>query len=231
MTPQGERIALIAQRMEEEALTVLRTAAGAQEALAGEVTISAPPAYAQAVLFPKLMRLRRDHPKLNLIVLGDKREASLARREADIAIRMTRPVAGDLLISKIDEVGFSFVAAESYLDGLPKEDWQFVSYDREMDAAPQTRLLRQFAAGRLIAFQASSLEMQLEAVLAGAGIAILPDFLTRDREKLVRVPTNLPLLTREVWLVVHPDMSRVPAIRAAMHALSARGPNQDEVVG
>ncbi|MGR6468713.1 LysR family transcriptional regulator [Rhizobium sp. PAMB 3182] len=221
LTAEGQRIAALAERMEEGAIAIERAAVGDRSEIAGEVVISAPPAYADRVLAEPFLRLRREHPQLSLTILGDKREASLARREADIAIRMTRPVEGELTIMRIGEVSFSFYAARGYVGQVPEAEWSFISYDREMENAPQHRKLLEFAAGRSIGFRASTLDLQVRAVCGGAGIAILPDFMIEPGMPVEVVPTSLSPLNREVWLVVHPDIRHAPAIRAVIDAVSA----------
>ncbi|MEJ8474017.1 LysR family transcriptional regulator [Roseibium algae] len=220
LTSDGERIAALAIRMETETLSAERIAAGGRSSISGEVVISAPPAYVAKVLGKQLTDLALAHPDLCVTVLGDTREVSLARREADIAIRLNRPVAGDLSIMKIDEIGFSFYAADGYVEKTAQEDWRFVGYDHGMDGAPQQGKLLEFAAGRPFGFRASSLDLQLHAVSAGAGIGLLPDFMGASAAGLVPVTGPKVPLKREVWLVVHPDIRQAPAIRATITALA-----------
>lgn len=220
LTAEGQRIAALAERMEEGAVAIERAALGGRTEIAGEVVISAPPGYGTKVLGPRFLALRRRHPQLRLTILGEKRDASLARREADIAIRMTRPVEGELTITKIDDVTFSLYAAHGYTQQTPEADWTFIGYDREMENSPQYRLLLEFAAGRPVSFRSSVLDLQLMAACSGSGIAILPDFMVGPDTALEVVESRLPPLTREVWLVVHPDIRQAPAIRAVIDAVS-----------
>src|SRR3990167_8104567 len=88
LTPEGEKVAALATDMAETIGAVERLADGARSELNGEVTISAPPAYAALVLAPGLIPLRARHPALRIRLLGETRMASLERREADIAVRL-----------------------------------------------------------------------------------------------------------------------------------------------
>ncbi|WP_153769728.1 LysR family transcriptional regulator [Labrenzia sp. CE80] len=220
LTAEGERIAAIAARIETEALSVERIAVGGRSSIAGEVVISAPPGYVQKVLGRQLASLALAHPALCVTVLGETQEISLARREADIAIRLNRPVVGDLSITKIDEIEFSFYAAEGYVERTAKENWRFVGYDHAMDNAPQQRKLIEFAAGRPFGFRASALDLQLHAVSAGVGIGFLPNFMGASAAGLVPLIGPKVHFKREVWLVVHPDIRQAPAIRATVNALA-----------
>lgn len=219
LTGDGVRVAAQLGAMEESALAVARLAAGSRDAIAGEVRISAPPALAAAKLVVPLAALRARHNGLALQLLGETRNASLDRREADIAIRLSRPSAGDLVIRKLGEITFSAYATAAYLAETREADLCFIGYDTSLDEAPQQVALRLVAAGRPFALVASTLEIQLAAVRAGMGIAMLPEFMVEPGQDLVPFPCDLPAPNREVWLAIHADLRNAPAIRAVADAI------------
>jgi DNA-binding transcriptional LysR family regulator len=219
LTPDGARIATIAKAMETQAEAVERAAAGARAELSGDVTISAPPAFAAARLAGPLAALRHRHPKLKIRLVGESRSAALERREADIAIRLSRPEEGDLTITKLGVMAFRLYATPAYLESTAESDWTFIGYDGPMASAPQHLKLREIAAGRCMAFTANTVELQLAAAKAGAGIAILPDFMAEDDPALMCVHATEPVLRRDIWLAIHSDMKTAAGIRATIEAL------------
>lgn len=222
LTADGERMAAVALRMEEEALGAARLASVARIGLSGTVTISAPPALMGLRLIGPLVWLRQQHPDLTIHVVGEIRQASLDRREADVAVRLTRPERGDLTITRIGEMVFHFYATESYLKATSPEGWQFIAYGSgPMEDSPQSRRLKAFAAGRPVGFLASSLDLQMAAAIAGGGIAILPDFMAETEPCLTTIDEGCAPLRREVWLAVHADLHGAPAVRAVVEALKA----------
>ncbi len=221
LTAEGVRVAAIAERMSADAMTIARGGIGADQSHVGEVRISAPPAYAGAVLAPPLVRLRARHPGIRVTLIGETRYASLGRREADIAVRLNRPESGDLTVSKIGEVGFHAYAASGYAETVPEHDWSFIGYDEGMASSPQEERLAKIAAGRPIAIRASTLEFQVAAVKAGGGVALLPDFMA-EGQGLARLDLEGADITRDLWLVVHSDIKDVPLVRAVMDALRER---------
>jgi DNA-binding transcriptional LysR family regulator len=222
LTPEGERLAAIASRMEGEAQAADRLARAARGGIFGRVTISAPPALAAARFADALVTLQGEHPGLEIHVRGEKREAALDRREADIAVRLSRPEAGDLTILKIGEIAFCFCASAAYLEATAPPDWRFIAYgDGTMTDAAQTKRLKVFAAGRPIRFLANTSEMQLAAARAGGGIAILPDFQRAEAPELVVIDDGAEPLRRDIWLVVHADLRTSPAVRAVAEALKS----------
>ncbi|SON53797.1 Gcv operon activator [Hartmannibacter diazotrophicus] len=218
LTAEGERIAAIAERMATETRAIERLAGGARSDLSGTITISAPSAYATAVLAPKLAGLQRRHPALCIRLLGEARTASLERREADIAIRLSRPDRGDLTILKIGDMPFRLYASQAYVAETPEADWRFIGSDGAMATSPQQAELERIAAGRASSFLSDQAEIQRALVIAGAGVAILPEFM--ETAGLVRIGQDTPLVTRDIWLVVHSDMRRAAAVRAVIDCLS-----------
>lgn len=221
LTSEGERIAAIAERMEKDALAVRRAADGARSELTGTITISAPPALAVKYLTTPLVALRAQHPGLTIRIIGEARTAPLDRGEADIAIRLSRPDSGDVMILKVGEMPFRLYASPAYLIATSEADWCFVGYDVPVGRAPQQAALEDYAAGRPFSFHTSSLEIQQAAARAGAGIAALPDFMAESDSELVLAVPNTMLLSRDIWLVIHSDLRRSASVRMVVQTIKA----------
>lgn len=218
LTSEGERIAAIADRMETEVQAVRRAAEGARSELSGTIAISAPPALTQAFLTAPLVDLQTRHPGLTIKIIGEARTASLDRGEADIAIRLSRPEDGDLMITKLGQMDFRLYASPDYLASTKDEAWRFIGYEGPAARAPQQAAIEQFAGARPFAFYASSLEIQQAAARCGGGITALPDFMARSDVGLVLVAPEV-LVSRDIWFVVHNDLRRSRPVKAILDAL------------
>lgn len=223
LTVEGEKIAALAERMAETSRAVERLAQGARSDIDGEVTISAPPAYAAWVLARRLVPLRRRHPALCLRLLGEAHQASLERREADIAIRLHRPDAGDLTAMRIGTMAFHLYASPGYIATIPEAEWTFIGSAGVMAGSLQQAALASAAADQPLALHSDSVDIQAALAAAGGGIAALPDFLAAGRSDLVQVKAREPLVTREIWMAVHTDMKNAAPIRAVWDALREDG--------
>lgn len=221
LTEDGRRIALIASPMEEAAFAVGRAALAAKPGVDGEVTISAPPNFASAVIAPQLVRLRQQHPGIRIKLIGEKRRASLSRREADVALRLLRPVESGLFVRRIGSFGFSLYGAPAYLDKTPPHAFAFVGYDASMAESPQEVWLRTIIGERDVVLRTSDLETQVAAARSGLGIAALPHYLGDRDPRLQRYVVAAKPISRDVWLVVHRDLRQVPAVRAVMEFLAS----------
>lgn len=219
LTADGERVARLAERMEESAAALPLIRAASSERLSGEVRISAPPTVAATMLGAPIAAIRAEHPDIDITLVGETRYASLDRREADIAIRMTKPEAGDVVLFPLGQVRFRLFATPDYLATVSPPEWRFIGYDEAMDSAPQMVRLREIAGSRRIGLKASTLEFQLAAARAGAGLAYLPDFMARGLNDVESPQGDEPPLVRDVWLAVHSELVRVPVVRAVIDAL------------
>ncbi|KQT69783.1 MULTISPECIES: LysR family transcriptional regulator [unclassified Aureimonas] len=219
LTAEGEHIARIAERMAAETLALGRFADGARLDLTGEIAISAPPAYAARVLASRLAAFQTGHPRLRIRLLGDARFISLDRREADIAIRLTRPTEGDLTIAKLADMTFDLWGSAAYLAATRPPDWRFIGSDGAIGGSPQQRALERWALTETTAFRSDHAEIQLALVKAHAGLAMLPTFMTDGEPNLARArPEDAPLV-REVWVAVHSDLRNSAPVRAVMDCL------------
>jgi DNA-binding transcriptional LysR family regulator len=220
LTGDGERIAAVAAPMEEAAFALGRAAQAAKGGIDGEVSISAPPNFASSVIAPQLVRLRGHHPGIRIRLIGEKRRASLSRREADVALRLLRPVESGLFVRKIGSFGFSLYGAPAYLEKTPPHALAFIGYDASMAGSPQEVWLGTIIGEREVVLRTNDLETQVAAARSGLGIAALPHYLGDGDPRLQRhVVTQRPI-SRDVWLVVHRDLRQVPAVRAVMEFLA-----------
>ena len=219
LTDDGKRIAAVAAPMEEAAFAVGRAARAAKPGVDGEVSVSAPPNFASSVIAPQLVRLRAQHPGIHIKLIGEKRKASLGRREADIALRLMRPVEGGLYVRKIGSFGFSLYGAPNYLEKTPPHALSFIGYDASMAESPQEVWLRTIIGEREVVLRTNDLETQVTAACSGLGVAALPHYLGDRDPRLQRYPVSGRSISRDVWLAVHRDLRQVPAVRAVMEFL------------
>ncbi|KAA0684963.1 LysR family transcriptional regulator [Azospirillum brasilense] len=217
LTLDGEAVFALADGMDERALAILRqvSSRGGREAgLTGTVRLTTTQALADRFLMPRLGPFRARHPGIDLEVTVDNRSLSLARREADIAIRLARPQRGDLIARRLAAIRYGLFAVVGAPDAM-------IGYDEALADLPEAVWLARHTAGRRVALRSNSLQTQLAAAKAGFGVALLPFWLVAGEPNLRPVPCAAPPLEREAWLVLHPDLRDVPRIRALIEHLVA----------
>ncbi len=220
LTEVGQRLLPAAETMETTTLQAQAQVQGRDESLEGVVRLGAPDGFGSFFLAPRIHRLARRHPKLELQLVAMPRVFSLAKREADITIAVTQPTSGRLLTARLTDYRLGLYAAPDYLKENPPvrdlEDLQHhamigyipdLIFDSKLDYMP--------VFGRKVVPQISSsnLVAQLNATLAGAGICILPDFLAGQQSGLQPVLSKAFSLTRTFWIVSHENTVALRRVR------------------
>jgi DNA-binding transcriptional LysR family regulator len=220
LTREGRDVAELAARFEQAAFAIERAAKGFKSRLAGEVQISAPPAFASQFLAGQATRLRELHPGIQLVLCGERRSVSLSRREADLAIRLSRPKEKGGVIRLVGSLGFGLYASPDYVRERTPEAFEFIGYDDDLDMLPQERWLRGFAGERPFIFRSNDIVSLQAAASSGLGIALLPNYMAEADGGLICLSKPQGIVRRELWLIVHGDLRRSPPIRAVMEFLA-----------
>ena len=218
LTNEGEELLTHARRIEEEALAFSRASMGVG-ALRGVVRISAPPVFASHFLVTRLAALRHRWPGITIEMVGEARQANLYRREADLAIRLSRPEEPGLATKPLAEMGYGLYAAAGWADRPPQE-WEFIGYDDALRETPQQKWLEKLSAGRPFILRSNDLAALYQACRVGLGLAVLPHFLARDDPALFAFPEYSCPMNRPIWVVIHPDVRRSPRVKIVADTLT-----------
>lgn len=221
LTVAGTELAALAADLEATTGVISRRARGLSEQIRGDVRISAPPSFASHYLVAVAAQLRQLHPLLRIVLIGETRTSILGRQDADLALRLSRPQEPEAIARRVGIVPFRPYADAAWLRATAPENWTFIGYDQELSRTPQEIALRQLAADRPYAFLANDVLSLCAAAVGGLGIAMLPDFLATPYPSLAPIAPEEPPLNRELWLAVHADVRRSPAVRVVMDAIIA----------
>lgn len=225
LTAQGERLLANAEAIETHALAAQSEIGGADLSLSGAVRIGAPDGLGAMFLAPRITALAERYPELEIQLVAMSRIPSLSKREADIAISLNPPREGRILARKLGDYDLALYASPDYLAAAPPVRTvndlfahRIVGYIDNLIYSPELDYLDEVAKGLRPRIQSSSILAQLAATEAGAGICVLPRFMTGDA-RLQRVLADQVTLTRSFWLIVHADLRDVARIRATMDFL------------
>ncbi len=220
LTRLGESVLAAARAMQEQTRQLARALAGEDLRLEGKLRLACTDAIGTLFLAPRLPALLERWPALDVEFTMGHQTVSLARREADLALRFARPQDGELIARPLGTMRF-------YLCGTPHHvaAWRrdrktvpFVGYDDGLPDIPETRWIAAHAAGNPVRFRSSSLMAQCMAARAGVGMALLPGYLVAPELQTVDAT---PQVEREMWAVFHRDLKAVPRLRAVLAWLQA----------
>lgn len=217
LTPLGQNVLAQAQAMETAAMAI-ETLAEAGEELAGSVRLTTARAMASGYLAARLADFVEAHPNIEIALLAESRLFSLARREADIAVRLGRPADADLIGTHLADIGYGFYAtAEQRMAIAAGAPLRLIGFDKDEPTAEGLWMGEQFPQARL-ALRSNNQLSQAAAARSGLGTALLPHYLAGDLEPvdLGAVPPQ-----REIWLITRRDLAAVPRFRAVMSYLVA----------
>jgi DNA-binding transcriptional LysR family regulator len=228
-TLAGETILGQVERVEAEALAVERAVGGHDALLEGLVRVTAVETLASHVLAPAFCALRLGSPEINIELLANVRHLSLAMREADIAVRLTRFEQHDLVARRIGTMAHGLYASPPYLERRGVPDFAAGCPGHRLvtglDGAEVPQLagwLTEIAPRATVVLRTDSPEAQLQAALCGEGMACLAR-LRGDAvgNGLRRLQPRLAQTVVEIWLAVHRDNRRTPRIRLVLDAVAA----------
>jgi DNA-binding transcriptional LysR family regulator len=230
LTPLGLAVEDNVRRMGLEAEAIRRLAAGGEQGLAGPVTISALDGIGVTVVPRIVAELRAAHPDLLICLDISSRQANLARREADIAVRLGGP--GDqasLIARRVARIGLGFYAAPSYLDarGRPERLSDLARHDAVTSGYGATTIWTAEINGEpaeplRVAFESESPTALFVATAAGMGIGTHSHWRARGLASMERVLPRIELPARDLWLVTHADIRRNARIRLVFDHLAER---------
>jgi DNA-binding transcriptional LysR family regulator len=222
LTAEGRAILDEAQPMEDAALAVLRRLDRGAE-LNGVVRLTTTRALADGFLVERLAAFHARHPQVAVEVLTGSRAFSLARREADLALRFGPPGDSELKARLLTRVAHRFYGTERWLaeveaGGVPP----LVGFDDGSRAVPEAAWLARALPGARFSFRSDSWQAQALAAAGGMGVALLPAYLAERHPTLVPVPLSVPEPPpeRELWMLLRPDLARVPRVRAVADYLA-----------
>ena len=146
-----------------------------------------------------------------------------------MAVMLARPQRGHLAVRKLADYTLHLYASPAYLAarGAPAareqlHEHMLIGYVPEFLYWPELDYLDEVQAGLEASLRSSSIGMQRQLILDGAGIGVLPDFIVADDETLVRLFPEEVEIARSFWLVTHPEMAKLARILAVSDMLRER---------
>ena len=198
----------------ESALVGAREALSGPEGLTGQIRIGAPDGCANYLLPQVLAAICDENPGLEVQIVALPRVFNLSKREADLAIAVSRPEAGRLTVQKLTDYQLHLAASREYLARHPAitdlaqlHDHRLVGYIADMIFDKELDYLSQIGAGA-VPLASNSVSVQLNWLRHGAGIGVVHDFALPSAPELVKLLPQTVHLTRAFWLIRHADDAR-----------------------
>ncbi|ASV56621.1 LysR family transcriptional regulator [Lelliottia jeotgali] len=192
--------------------------------LSGELRITSTPEYGALVIVPVLAEFSRLHPDLRIRHVASSHHADLIAERFDVAIRLGTLADSRYHAAQISRFTILPVAAPNWLaanpivslDALSQAEW--IIHERlpsplrwqMTHASGQKASLEITHPARLFADSAQAL---MAFALAGAGVALLPEWLVKaelESGRLMQILPDYHFMPQGIY-AVYPDAQHVPA--------------------
>jgi DNA-binding transcriptional LysR family regulator len=215
LTKAGEIFVAQAEQIQDQVNAMLMTCVSEASSLSGVVRITAIDFFFDYWLVNHLSDLVSSHPRLNLELITSDNNLSFRRREADLALRLSKPTSdAALFMKKVGNVAFG-VYGTTELAGMPSSSWPempWITYDESLSHTPEMLWMAALGLKVPIRLRVNNLGTMIRACAAGNGLALLP-WALGEQAGLVRL-SEIPEVYREVWLLSHRDAGSVARFKA-----------------
>lgn len=221
LSDAGESLLADAEEAEGQMERLHRRASGRDMAAEGSVRIALPDNYATLMVLPEIAPFQAHYPRLMLELVTSISLSSLTRREADVALRLVRPETGHLTISRAGAMASALYASRDYLVANPFEPGttahhRGIGWDEGQQGLTAARWMAEHFPHVPLAIRSTSLQSQLAACRAGAGLAVLPCLMADPFAELVRLIPPEHVYSQDIWLIAHREIAETARVRAVL---------------
>ncbi len=217
----GEELLSCAEGVEQAVAAFERRLVSSDKSLTGIIRVTCPEGLVNTLMTPLVDAFHARYPALHVDLVVTERFLDLSKGEADIAVRGGEPHDDMLIGRKIAENPWAVYASRSYVErhGRPErpgdiEHHAIIDFGSGFANLHLGKWLRTVAPRARVVAHSETVIGLLMAVKSGAGLAILPVQLGDPEKDLVRVIDPLPELMSQIYLLVHPDLQKMPRVRA-----------------
>lgn len=219
-TAAGRAMIEAARRIEADVAAFSRSLAGNSEEVAGSLRVTAPSELAGPLLTPILAAFMQLHPAIRLDLILSGEALNLSRRDADVALRISRGPDETLFGRRLAGVAWAvYGRADRSYGALAEEAW--IGLAENVAGGSLGRFLRERTRPERIVLRLNALTALREAVAAGIGIGPLPCYEGDADPKLRRLGGIEAELQSDFWVLTHQDLRRSARVRAFMDHVAA----------
>lgn len=222
LSQAGAEILDTAERMQDTVNEIERRLFARDRSLTGELRVTCTEPFAILYLCRFIHEFADAHPGLGISLSCTLETVNLSRRDADVAIRITREPPPSLIGRKIARVAVCAYGGVEYLRARPGPDsrrdwigWHDETYNRLFitDPFPHAR----------VKHRVDDIQAMHTMTRHGMGLAALPCHMADPDPALRRIVAR-PTLdgTPHLWILYHPDLKHVARVRLFIDFLVER---------
>lgn len=223
LTVPGEEIMQAAISFEPIAREAEMRVLGQDMRPSGEVRVAVASIVIDYLLAPVVGQFAGLFPDVSIELVASRDHVSLARREADVALRVSDSVPDWLVGNQLGLLRFKIYGRKS--DGSTEalhdpatliNERRWISFERDAKDLKFDRWLDQNVPNKNVILRVDNFSHALTMVQAGLGIALLPSFLERTCPNLQPLTAQIPELQTPLWLVTHQELRNAMRVKVLM---------------
>ena len=237
LTPAGEEMTSLAERMEEDVATFARKLAGQAVSPGGELRVTTNDTLLVHLLTPLFARFAKACPDVRLDVVLDQPgpeplEARCGRGDPGDRQSARNPGRPSRGVDRLGDLRATrrISRMPAAIDLIDLYDRPWVALADNLAALKAARFVRDRVAPERIVYKVNTVLGLAEAVESGIGVGPLPCFIADVRPSLVRLTPPNPDFAAGLWLLTHPDLRQSARVRAFMDFMAAEIAKQRRMI-
>jgi len=226
LTQTGEEFLPHAERVEEEINAASRTVIGRDTEPSGPIYFSMPPFMAMSFIMEELANFSALYKDIDIHIDVTNTLVDLARREADVTLRIAAEVYDDVLGRRLTSYSKAAYCSPAYAEKIKNNAGQglhFIGWNEpEGDTSAQWIKESPYPHAQL-RHRVHEGVPQITLAASGVGLTQIPCFVGDRQPGLVRAPFQQPILDfRSVWLLLHRDLRKTARVRLFVDFIAER---------
>ncbi len=218
LTPSGEEMVRLAERVGEEITAFERKVTGQDLRPYGELRVTCSDTMLVHLLTDVFGNFRRAYPEIVIDVVVSNTILNLSKRDADVAVRATYQPPETLSSRRVAQIAWSVFGSKADA-GRPfdperdvaRHNW--VGFFDHSAISRATKWLKDRGGDERIVYKVNTLLGLAEAIASGVGLGLLPCYVG-DTAGLTRLCPPIAAIEGELWLLTHPDLRNTARVRA-----------------
>lgn len=219
LTPCGEEMVRLAERMGEDIVAFERQVTGHDLRPSGELRVTTNDTALIYLMTEIFAGFRGAYPDILLDVVVSNQALNLSKRDADVAIRATERPPDTLIGRRVASIAWAVFAAsdkvpENFDPRSDGRDAEWIGYGDNLANLKAAKWLKEHG-GRVV-YRINTVLGLAEAAAAGLGLGLLPCFIGSKTPGLTRITPPIADVTDGLWLLTHADLRATARVRAFM---------------
>jgi DNA-binding transcriptional LysR family regulator len=220
LTPCGEEMVRLAERMGEDIVAFERQVTGHDLRPSGELRVTTNDTALLYLMTDVLADFRRAYPEISLDVVVANQALNLSKRDADVAVRATERPPETLIGRRAAGIAWAVFApsdkARAFDPDTDGRDVDWIGFGDNLANLKAAKWLKEHAAPGRIVYRINTVLGLAEAIAAGIGFGLLPCFIGSSTQGLARITPPIAEVADGLWLLTHADLRQTARVRAFM---------------